>query len=66
MVTCGISCVSPYATVSCLAAVGQNKFPKKKLIILQHAPTMSKHFLFFHNDAHNYKITGILKQLKFR
>jgi hypothetical protein len=20
----------------------------------------------FHNDAHNYKITGILKQLKFR
>jgi hypothetical protein len=27
---------------------------------------ISKHFLFFHNDTHNYKITGILKQLKFR
>jgi hypothetical protein len=27
---------------------------------------VSKHFLFFYNDAHNYKITGILKQLKFR
>jgi hypothetical protein len=27
---------------------------------------MSNHFLLFHNDAHNYKITGILKQLKFR
>jgi hypothetical protein len=27
---------------------------------------VSKHFLFFHNDAHNYNITGILKQLKFR
>jgi hypothetical protein len=27
---------------------------------------VSKHFLLFHNDAHNYKITGILKQLKFR
>jgi hypothetical protein len=27
---------------------------------------LSKHFLLFHNDAHNYKITGILKQLKFR
>jgi hypothetical protein len=26
----------------------------------------SKHFLLSHNDAHNYKITGILKQLKFR
>jgi hypothetical protein len=26
----------------------------------------SQHFLLFHNDAHNYKITGILKQLKFR
>jgi hypothetical protein len=26
----------------------------------------SKHLLLFHNDAHNYKITGILKQLKFR
>jgi hypothetical protein len=25
-----------------------------------------QHILFFHNDAHNYKITGILKQLKFR
>jgi hypothetical protein len=24
-----------------------------------------KYFLLFHNDAHNYKITGILKQLKF-
>jgi hypothetical protein len=24
------------------------------------------HFLLFHNDAHYYKITGILKQLKFR
>jgi hypothetical protein len=24
-----------------------------------------KHFLLFHNDVHNYKITGILKQLKF-
>jgi hypothetical protein len=28
--------------------------------------THSKHFLLFHNDAHNFKITGILKQLKFR
>jgi hypothetical protein len=28
--------------------------------------TCKEHFLFFHNDAHNYKITGILKQLKFR
>jgi hypothetical protein len=27
---------------------------------------VAKHFLFVHNDAHNYKITGILKQLKFR
>jgi hypothetical protein len=27
---------------------------------------MSEHYLFFHNDAHNYKITGILKQLKLR
>jgi hypothetical protein len=26
----------------------------------------NKHFLLFHNDAHNYKITGILKQLKFQ
>jgi hypothetical protein len=26
----------------------------------------SKHVLLFHNDAHNYKITGILKQSKFR
>jgi hypothetical protein len=25
-----------------------------------------RHVLLFHNDAHNYKITGILKQLKFR
>jgi hypothetical protein len=25
-----------------------------------------KAFFIFHNDAHNYKITGILKQLKFR
>jgi hypothetical protein len=28
------------------------------------ASTVSKHFLLFHNDAHNHKITGILKQLK--
>jgi hypothetical protein len=27
--------------------------------------TVSKHFLLFHIDAHDYKITGILKQLKF-
>jgi hypothetical protein len=27
---------------------------------------VSKHSLLFHNDTHNYKITGILKQLKFR
>jgi hypothetical protein len=27
---------------------------------------VSKHFLLFHNDAHNHKITVILKQLKFR
>jgi len=40
MVTCGISCVSPCAAVSCFVAVGQNKFPKK-LKILQHAPTLS-------------------------
>jgi hypothetical protein len=33
---------------------------------LYRASTVSKHFLFFHNDAHNCKITGILKQLKFR
>jgi hypothetical protein len=33
---------------------------------LHRASTVSKHFLLFHNDAHNYKITGILKQLKFR
>jgi hypothetical protein len=33
---------------------------------LHRASTIWKHFLFFHNDAHNYKITGILKQLKFR
>jgi hypothetical protein len=25
-----------------------------------------KALFIFHNDAHNYKITGILKQLKFR
>jgi hypothetical protein len=25
-----------------------------------------KALLLFHNDAHNYKITGILKQLKFQ
>jgi hypothetical protein len=30
------------------------------------ASTVSKHFLLFHNDAHNYKITGILKQSEFR
>jgi hypothetical protein len=28
--------------------------------------TDSKHFLLLQNDVHNYKITGILKQLKFR
>jgi hypothetical protein len=33
---------------------------------LYRASTVSKHLLLFHNDAHNYKITGILKQLKFR
>jgi hypothetical protein len=33
---------------------------------LYRAGTVSKHFLLFHNDAHNYKITGILKQLKSR
>jgi hypothetical protein len=33
---------------------------------LYRASTVSKHFLLFHHDAHNYKITGILKQLKFR
>jgi hypothetical protein len=27
---------------------------------------ITKHFLLFHNDANNYQITGILKQLKFR
>jgi hypothetical protein len=32
---------------------------------LYRASTVSKNFLFFHNYAHNYKITGILKQLKF-
>jgi hypothetical protein len=26
----------------------------------------TRHFLLFRNDAHNYKITGILKLLKFR
>ena len=29
-------------------------------------PIFSKHFLLFQHDAHRYKITGILKQLKFR
>jgi hypothetical protein len=33
---------------------------------LHRASTVSKHFLLFHNDGHNYKITGILKQLKFQ
>jgi hypothetical protein len=33
---------------------------------LYRASTVSKHFLLFHNDPYNYKITGILKQLKFR
>jgi hypothetical protein len=33
---------------------------------LYRASAVSNHFLLFHNDAHNYKITGILKQLKFR
>jgi hypothetical protein len=27
---------------------------------------ITKQFLLFHNDAYNYKIIGILKQLKFR
>jgi hypothetical protein len=43
--------------------------PPSKALLLLHVckPTMdSNHFLLFHNDAHNYKITGILKQLKFR
>jgi hypothetical protein len=30
-----------------------------------HTDKLKAHFIF-HNDAHNYKITGILKQLKFR
>jgi hypothetical protein len=33
---------------------------------LYRTSTVSKYFLLFHNDAHNHKITGILKQLKFR
>jgi hypothetical protein len=36
-----------------------------ELLIPSFNLTISKHFLLFHNDAHNYKITGILKQLKF-
>ena len=33
---------------------------------LYRASTVSKHFFLFQTDAHNYKIIGILKQLKFR
>jgi hypothetical protein len=35
-------------------------------LCLYRASTVSKHFLFFHNDTHNYKIPVILKQLKLR
>jgi hypothetical protein len=32
---------------------------------LHRASTVSKHFFIIPTDAHNYKLTGILKQLKF-
>ena len=32
---------------------------------LHRASTVSKHFFINPTDAHNYKITGMLKQLKF-
>ena len=32
---------------------------------LQRTSTVSKHFFINPTDAHNYKITGMLKQLKF-
>jgi hypothetical protein len=48
-----VSCLHPASTLSTVSC-------------LHRASTVSKHFLLFRNDAHNYKITGILKQLKFR
>ena len=39
---------------------------KMKSSCLHRASTVLRHYLLFQTDAHNYKIIGILQQLKFR
>jgi hypothetical protein len=55
-------CLNHYATPGPCTLINISKISS----CLYRASTVSKHFLFFHNGAHNCKITGILKQLKFR
>jgi hypothetical protein len=48
--------------------IGQEGKTKTPFIIFMFVPCINniKALFIFHNDAHNFKITGILKQLKFR
>jgi hypothetical protein len=45
--------------------IGLNKTYTLLPSCLHRASTVSKHFFINPTDAHNYKITGMLKQLKF-